>query len=176
MLNKIMNFYYRKKMKFQFKKLSDVHLIKSYIELKQLIQNADYNSIIVGSSHGECGIKAEILTDENYRYLNCCTSSQDLYRSYELIKYIAQIKQLKQVIMTYSLFNNSFALEKTKQEIRIAYINDALFNIPMRKKIDKRDINLISLIKKYEKTYPITKKRRNAFEDMKFEWVGGFIY
>lgn len=161
-VKKSINNYYKK----QLKKIISLDIVKTYIELETLIKNGDYNSIIVGSSHGEYGIKAEILSDKNNKYLNCATTSQDLYRSYELIKNINHIKKIKRVIMTYSLFSNGFLLDKTKDGIKDCYLSDVFLNIKTNAAYTDNDIHILNLIRKYAKTYTIENYYyKNTFGD-----------
>lgn len=95
-------------------------------------------TLVLGSSHGNYGFHA---TGNEF---NFCIDSQDLYYGYEIYKKYADLKNLKTIILFYSVFSPGFDLEMTNIFFDpIAY--KILLDIPYRYERNDR--------KKTEKTF-----------------------
>jgi len=95
-------------------------------------------TLVVGSSHGKNGFHA--INNE----FNFCITSQDLYTGYEIYKKYADLKNLKTVILFYSVFSPGFEEEMTNDHIA-PVLYKMILNIPYRyperynyKKIEKK--------------------------------------
>lgn len=107
-----------------------LHLNKDLIlqHFNKFIQLQYYKNhiktLVLGSSHGDFGYIAK--EDE----FNLSLTSQDLYYSYKLYEKYANLSQLKNIILFYSVFSNGFILDKTSlKEIALSY--KMFFDIPI---------------------------------------------
>lgn len=134
------------------KKIIDKNVFLRWREVRKAIDNADNPELLIaGSSHGACGIIGSIIDE---KALNICFDSIDLYLTNILVKeYIEKFKSIKKVIITYSLFSNSYEVEKIPS---IQYIQNGLevfLDIKTREKYDKKDKKRLSIIKDYKALY-----------------------
>lgn len=83
-------------------------------------------TLVVGSSHGNYGFHA---TGNEF---NFCVDSQDLYIGYEICKKYADLKNLKTVILFYSVFSRGYDLEMTDVNNWQAVAYQILLGIPYR--------------------------------------------
>lgn len=85
--------------------------LKKKIGLEQ--QAGTIENLILGCSHGQYSY---IPQQKEY---NLCLPSQDLYYSYALYKkYAGQLKNLKHIVLFYSVFSCGYELVKTKEDFR----------------------------------------------------------
>ncbi len=69
---------------------------------------------------------------DNNKAFNLCVRYQDLYYSFELYKkYARELKNLKNVFLTYSVFSPGFELQKIKDNYHMYYYN-YVFGIPFK--------------------------------------------
>lgn len=110
-----------------------------FTKKRALSQMSDsVETFVLGSSHGNYGFHA---TGNEF---NFCIDSQDLYSGYEIYKKYADLKNLKTIILFYSVFSPGFDLEMTNIFLDpIAY--KILLDIPYRYERNDR--------KKTEKTF-----------------------
>lgn len=81
------------------------------------------STLVFGSSHGQYDffpIKGEY---------NLCSSSQDLYYSYQIYRKTANTLHLKNVLLFYSVFSPGFDLEKSSEKLRCVLFN-SFWKIP----------------------------------------------
>lgn len=122
---------------------------------------SEIETLAFGSSHGYYGyIAAE-------KEFNLCETSQDLYYSYALYeKYAGKLKNLKTIILFYSVFSPSMELQKTSESFRCVYYT-AFYDIPYKlpdlaKKTGLvKDEKITSQIGKDFLRKPISKNRGN---------------
>ncbi len=75
------------------------------------------NTIILGSSHGQYAY-----LPENIEEFNMCLPSQDIYYSKKLYEYaIKNVKNLKNIILFYSVFSPGYEMDKTNERFRCAH-------------------------------------------------------
>ena len=97
------------------------------LEKKRLLSGMrdTVETLVLGSSHGDFDFHAA------GNEFNFCISSQDLYTSYEIYKKYADLKNLKTVILFYSVFSPGFDQEMTNdREAPVIY--KTLLDIPYR--------------------------------------------
>lgn len=157
----------------------DRRMCREFYELKAGLERniGNIDTLILGSSHGAFGIKAENIKG---RAFNLSMDSEDLYYSYMLLKkYINEAKSLKHIIITYSVFSRGFELDKVKSEIQKCYFYEIIYKILPKTDI-LEDKALINDIKKYIKIeierffMPIHFKYRNMYGD-KFDGTRNFM-
>lgn len=87
---------------------------------KSLHSNAEsIKFLALGSSHGAYGFNPDI----DKSFFNLCSTSQDLYYSYNLYEYCCNhLKNLDSVLLFYSVFSPGFELQKTIDSHICAYI------------------------------------------------------
>lgn len=121
-----------------------------YLQCKEIETCQDnIQTLVLGSSHGYYGF------DAKEPEFNLCAPSQDLYYSFMLYKKYAYFKNLKNVVLFYSVFSPGFELEKTSEKERCAYYK-AFFQIPYKSMDDKTFALELKNAKKY-----INKKLKN---------------
>lgn len=147
--------------------------IKEWYELSEVFkEKKDIDSIILGSSHGVNGLIASIIFD-NENAFNLCTNSQDLYGSYQMMQLCLTKHNLKNIIMTYSLFSNSFMLDFIKTERDKCYLNEICFNLESRYEKSSYDKKSKKLIELYIKYYLKNKCQETEFRDNYGDKGGG---
>lgn len=144
--------------------------VQEWYELSSVYKNKkNIENLILGSSHGGYGLKAEHIFNSKHS-MNLCTDSQDLYRSYELAKQCMEKFKIKNIILTYSLFSNSFMLDMVKGKRVNIYLSEILFNIKARVKKTSYDKKYKKLYELYIKHYLLGKEYkyiyRNIFGDI----------
>ena len=92
----------------------------------QLRENT-VETLVLGSSHGFYGYTA----DDARHEVNICTSSQDLYCSYELYKRYAHAPCLKNIVLFYSVFSPGLITEVTSDAVFIDLLH-FFFDVPYR--------------------------------------------
>lgn len=150
----------------------DIKAIVEWYELSQVYNSfrwgGEINNIVIGSSHGAYGLISSIIFDSKYS-INLCTDSQDLYTSCKILEMCLNEHSVKNVVMTYSLFSNSYMLDMVKSERNKCYLNNIFFNVERRIKNSSYDIKYTKLIKLYIKYYlenkHYTKIYRNEYGD-----------
>ena len=86
-------------------------------------KSAQTETLVLGSSHGQYSF-----IPQKGEY-NLCLPSQDLYYSYALYnKYCSQMKQLKNIILYYSVFSRGFELVKSSEDCR-CYHYEKIFGL-----------------------------------------------
>ena len=128
---------------FTQEQLVDIDIAK----YRGLIRNKDsIHTIILGSSHARNGF---LPIDGEF---NLGLSSQDLYRSYHLYKWIVKHRfHLKNIVLFYSVFHPGLQLEKTKEAWKcIPY--KYLYNIPYAYRLPKHLQNMKREMKIYCKS------------------------
>ena len=86
-------------------------------------QLSNIHTLVLGSSHGQYSF-----VPEKGEY-NLCLPSQDLYYSYSLYKkYACQLKNLKKIVLFYSVFSRGMELVKTNEDFR-CYHYEKVFGI-----------------------------------------------
>lgn len=113
-------------------------------------------TLAIGNSHGLYGYRA------NKGAFNFCDFSQDLYTSFKVYEYYANAKNLKNIILFYSVFSNGFELSKTNSK-NLCAMYKYFFEIPyigIDKEIEE-DFNEMS------KTLKRTDKIKNFYGNFK---------
>ena len=150
--------------------------IKEWYELSEIFKGKkDIDSIILGSSHGVYGLISSVIFD-NEKSINLCTDSQDLYRSYKILKLCMTNYNIKNVIITYSLFSNSFMLDLVKSERDKCYLNEIFFNIESRYEESRYDKKHKKLIELYIKYYLNNKYFDREYRDNSGDKIGQRIF
>lgn len=76
-------------------------------------------TIAIGSSHGAYSFIPSIIQRNSF---NLCSTSQDLYYSYQLYKKVCSSQsKLKTIFLFYSVFSSGFEVEKTSEKSICAY-------------------------------------------------------
>lgn len=107
----------------------------------------DLRNLVLGSSHGRDGFVPSRFD------FNAANSSQDLYRAWKLYEYTVNNngKNLKRVILFWSVFHAGLELEKTREFVRcIPY--KGLYNIPYASRFPIDDAYGLGLLHAQEKT------------------------
>ncbi len=106
--------------------LSEFIKLRDGIEVyKDKIEN-----LFLGSSNGDYGVNTNMF-DANKAF-NLCIASQDLYYSFQLYKkYAEELKNLKNIFVTYSVFSAGFELQRTSNNSHIYYYKN-VFEIPYK--------------------------------------------
>lgn len=108
-------------------------LILKYDELQ--LKKESIDTIVLGSSHGAAGFISKLYSVNSF---NLASASQDLYYSYQLLKYCQkELKNLKNIYLFYSVFSSGFELQKTNEKERCAFFK-FLFNIPYKYETDNK--------------------------------------
>ncbi|RKS87078.1 hypothetical protein DES39_0289 [Orbus hercynius] len=117
--------------------------------------------LALGSSHGAYSFIPEIIGRNSF---NLCSTSQDLYYSYQLYKKLNNsYDELKTIVLFYSIFSNGFEIEKTKEKSISAYFK-FLYNI--EPKFNNNELIL------EQKKIKIFRMQTNMFEKID----NGFLY
>lgn len=144
-----------------FPRLSKQLFFDCMTKKKGIIQRInDIQLLILGSSHAKWGFDSNMVQNS----FNLGTDNQDLYSSYTLLKsYAPKMKNLKSVILFYSLFSPGFELAKTRS-YRDICLHHYIFDIPYTS----------NCIKKYKRAY---KHRLKKFEDsmINYKKFSGYI-
>lgn len=150
--------------------------VKEWYELSETLKDKkEINDIILGSSHGAYGLISSVIFD-NEKSINLCTDSQDLYRSYKILKLCMTNHNIKNVIITYSLFSNSYMLDLVKSERDKCYLNEIFFNIKNRYEESRYDKKYKKLIELYIKYYLNNKYFDREYRDNFGDKIGKRIF
>lgn len=150
--------------------------IKEWYELSEILkEKQDIKNIILGSSHGAYGLLSSVIFN-NENSINLCTDSQDLYRSYKMLEHCAEQYNLENIIITYSLFSNSYMLDLVKSEREKCYLNEVFFNIKNRDEESKYDKKYKKLIRLYAKYYLNNKYFNREYRDEYGDKIGQRIF
>lgn len=144
-----------------FPRLSKQLFFDFMVKKKGLIQRInDINLLVLGSSHAKCGFNCNLIQNS----FNLGTDNQDLYTSYVLLKsYISNMKNLRTVVLFYSLFSSGLELGKTTCDKDIC-LHHYIFDVPYSS----------ACIPKYKGAY---KHRLKKFNDsmINYENFSGYI-
>lgn len=146
-----MSFINKFRLKLYKKYINDDVFIK-WKELKNAVDNAEKPELLIaGSSHGVCGIIGSVIAHNS---LNICFDSIDLYLTNKLAQYyINKFGSVKTLIITYSLFSNSYELERIKGIRSILDGLEVFLNIKGRKKYTSKDRLRICGVKDYKRNF-----------------------
>ena len=126
----------------------------------------DIETLVLGSSHGQ------------YSYVpkkgeyNLCLPSQDLYYSYFLYKkYCRRLKNLKKIVLFYSVFSPGYEVVKTNEGWR-AFHYEQIYEIKpkyrvYRKKLSDKYEHFLPYIKQRAETLRVRKNYRGENPDIK---------
>lgn len=123
------------------------------IEIKKhhayIANQEQIETLVLGSSTARDGFLPEHIFD-----FNLGTSSQDLYRTYNLYKWCTQqnSKSLKNIIVFFDVFTPGLQLEKTATAYR-TIVYKQLYNIPYAFKLKRMYKHFEKLCKNYFNTY-----------------------
>lgn len=150
--------------------------VKEWYELSETLKDKkEINDIILGSSHGAYGLISSVIFN-NETTINLCTDSQDLYRSYKILKKCLEKNAIKNIVLTFSLFSNSFMLDLVKSERDKCYLNEIIFNIQNRYQDSRYDKKYKKLIKLYMKYYLTNKYFGRNYRDCNGDKIGKRIF
>lgn len=140
---KVRNYILRKDIQF----IIDTHYTEVYLKFNEFKNKLDIvDTVILGSSHAAAGFVPSIYSNKSF---NLASSSQDLYYSYHLVKFsIEKVKNLKSIILFFSVFSPGFTLQKTSESYKCVSYN-LLYNIPYEFNPDKTLISFYNKLCKY---------------------------
>lgn len=146
------------------KKYINHDVLLRWKEVRDAVMEAkNPETLIVGSSHGACGIQCSIIDSNG---LNLCFDSIDLYLSDIMGEYfINKFNSIKRVIVTYSLFSNSYEVEKIPSTRYTLDGLDIFFGIDARRVKSKKDYSILSSIMYYKKIYIDNIKEQNIYRE-----------
>ena len=107
-------------------KLKNPSILEYYKKKYVLEQKENIETIVLGSSHGNRGLNSMFMSQPT---VNLCTTSQDLYQSYHMLKYaLRSCAALKNVILFYAPFSSGFNISHSSEKYRTAFMK-TVFNI-----------------------------------------------
>lgn len=132
-----------------------------YIKKNKLDKINKLEMLALGSSHGAYSFIPEIIQKNSF---NLCSTSQDLYYSYQLYKKVSNSHpQLKTIVLFYSVFSSGFEIEKTNERSICSYF---MYLYKIESKFKSNDLILKA------KRCKIYRKPQNVFEKID----NGFLY
>lgn len=159
-------FILNKLLKEKLKKFYKRAFIKSIIAILEkrdglVAQSKKINTLVVGSSHGDCGFNPYYFNEYSY---NFCSPSQDLYYSYEVCKkYHNELPKLKNIILFYSLFSAGLELNRTSESERCLIFKKAL-KINYKENIRFHWLDILNVSLNVRKKYDFSKEFYNGYK------------
>jgi hypothetical protein len=120
-----------------------LQLAEEYTNKKAKLLIGGYDTVVLGSSHGNRCIDTDIWQNT----LNLATTSQDLYQSYQFLKYTLKQSSAKNVVLFWGSFSGGYNIQHSSEKFRAAIVS-IVFKIRPVERFDKKTKDIYNYLSK----------------------------